>query len=57
MKACFQAAGWTLHVKKVDDNTWGDGTVMDQFPSEGTDVNAKDPGTIELSVSTGNPPQ
>ncbi|MFZ4234917.1 protein kinase domain-containing protein [Streptomyces murinus] len=57
VKACFQAAGWTLHVKKVDDNTWGDGTVMDQFPSEGTDVNAKDPGTIELSVSTGNPPQ
>ncbi|MER8113721.1 protein kinase [Streptomyces sp. NPDC094031] len=57
VKACFQAAGWTLHVKKVDDNTWGDGTVMDQFPSEGTDVNAKNPGTIELSVSTGNPPQ
>ncbi|MET8609220.1 protein kinase domain-containing protein [Streptomyces misionensis] len=57
VKACFQAAGWQLKVKKVDDNTWGDGTVMDQFPSEGTDVNAKDPGTIELSVSTGNPPQ
>ncbi|MFH8339456.1 protein kinase [Streptomyces sp. AM6-12] len=57
VKACFQAAGWTLQVKKVDDNTWGDGTVLDQFPSEGTDVNAKDPGTIELSVSTGNPPQ
>ncbi|GLX49935.1 serine/threonine-protein kinase PksC [Streptomyces hygroscopicus subsp. hygroscopicus] len=57
VKACFQAAGWQLHVKKVDDNTWGDGTVLDQFPSEGTDVNAKDPGTIELSVSTGNPPQ
>ncbi|MET8719885.1 protein kinase domain-containing protein [Streptomyces misionensis] len=57
VKACFQSAGWQLKVKKVDDNTWGDGTVMDQFPSEGTDVNAKDPGTIELSVSTGNPPQ
>ncbi|TWV45025.1 protein kinase [Streptomyces misionensis] len=57
VKACFQAAGWQLKVKKVDDNTWGDGTVMDQFPSQGTDVNAKDPGTIELSVSTGNPPQ
>ncbi|MFF5405365.1 protein kinase [Streptomyces misionensis] len=57
VKACFQAAGWQLKVKKVDDNTWGDGTVMDQFPSQGTDVSAKDPGTIELSVSTGNPPQ
>jgi serine/threonine protein kinase len=57
VKACFQAAGWQYHIKRVDDNTWGDGTVLDQFPSEGADVDAKHPGNIELSVSTGNPPQ
>ncbi|MGW2489520.1 protein kinase domain-containing protein [Streptomyces sp. NPDC001606] len=57
VKACFQAAGWMMNIKKVDNNTWGDGTVLDQFPSQGSDVDKKDPGTIELSVSTGNPPQ
>ncbi|MGW4564305.1 protein kinase domain-containing protein [Streptomyces sp. NPDC004561] len=57
VKACFQAAGWQWTIKHVDDNTWGQGTVLDQFPSEGTDVDAKNPGKIELSVSTGNPPQ
>ncbi|WEO96372.1 protein kinase [Streptomyces sp. FXJ1.172] len=57
VKACFQAAGWQYKVKTEDDNTWGDGTVLDQFPSADTGVDKKDPGTIELTVSTGNPPQ
>ncbi|WMD02942.1 protein kinase [Streptomyces sp. FXY-T5] len=56
VKACLQAAGWRLNEKKVDENTYGDGTVMNQFPSADTDVDPEDMPEIELSVSTGNPP-
>ncbi|GGW53775.1 serine/threonine-protein kinase PksC [Streptomyces galilaeus] len=56
VKACFQAAGWTIKEKDLDENTYGDGTVMNQFPSAGTDVDPEDMPEIELSVSTGNPP-
>lgn len=55
VKECFQAAGWTIKITKVDENTYGDGAVMDQFPSAGTDVDPKDMPEIELKVSTGNP--
>ncbi|MFF7354979.1 MULTISPECIES: Stk1 family PASTA domain-containing Ser/Thr kinase [Streptomyces] len=55
VKDCIQAAGWKIKVDKQDDNTWGDGTVLNQFPSQGSDVSQKDPGTIEVTVSTGNP--
>ncbi|MET9501792.1 protein kinase [Streptomyces sp. NPDC006622] len=55
VKSCFQAAGWNIKEKDVDENTYGDGTVMDQFPSAGTDVDPKDMPEIELSISTGNP--
>ncbi|MFF8591770.1 protein kinase [Streptomyces sp. NPDC015220] len=57
VKTCLQAAGWRLSVKYQDDNTWGDGTVLNQFPAADTDVDPKEMPTIELSVSTGNPPQ
>ncbi|MGP4084112.1 protein kinase domain-containing protein [Streptomyces sp. KR55] len=56
VKACLQAAGWQMSIKDVDENTYGDGTVMDQFPSAGKDVDPQDMPEIELSVSTGNPP-
>ncbi|MFD5227804.1 protein kinase [Streptomyces qaidamensis] len=56
VKACLQAAGWELNEKKVDENTYGDGTVMNQFPSADTDVDPEEMPEIELSVSTGNPP-
>ncbi|MGX1271193.1 protein kinase domain-containing protein [Streptomyces phaeoluteigriseus] len=56
VKACFQAAGWSIKEKDLDENTYGDGTVMNQFPSAGTDVDPEDMPEIELSVSTGNPP-
>ncbi|WP_432117283.1 protein kinase domain-containing protein [Streptomyces sp. bgisy032] len=56
VKACLQAAGWQLTIKDVDENTYGDGTVMNQFPSADADVDPKDMPKIELSVSTGNPP-
>ncbi|WP_432019287.1 protein kinase domain-containing protein [Streptomyces sp. 1222.5] len=58
VKQCLQAAGWDWTIKHVDENTWGEDTVIDQFPSEGTDVASKELGKnekIELSVSTGNP--
>ncbi|MFE1249011.1 protein kinase [Streptomyces sp. NPDC058741] len=56
VKACLQAAGWQVTTKDVDENTYGDGTVMNQFPSADTDVDPEDMPKIELSVSTGNPP-
>ncbi|MEU9340493.1 protein kinase [Streptomyces sp. NPDC048278] len=55
VKECFQAAGWKMKITDVDENTYGDGTIMDQFPTSGTDVDPKDVPTIELKVSTGNP--
>ncbi|MFJ2828743.1 protein kinase [Streptomyces sp. NPDC087263] len=55
VKSCFQAAGWQMKIEYVDENTYGEGTVMDQFPSEGTDVDPKDMPEIELKVSTGDP--
>ncbi|GAB2469950.1 protein kinase domain-containing protein [Streptomyces incanus] len=56
VKECFQAAGWDLDVRNVDENTYGEGTVMNQFPAAGTDVDPKDMPKIQLDVSTGNPP-
>jgi len=55
VKSCFQAAGWQMKTVPVDENTYGEGTVMDQFPAKGTDVDPKDMPEIELKVSTGNP--
>ncbi|MGY6023931.1 protein kinase domain-containing protein [Streptomyces spinosirectus] len=56
VKECLQAAGWQLKIKKVDENTYGEGTVIDQFPSAQTDLDPKNMPQIELSVSSGNPP-
>ncbi|MGW8062202.1 protein kinase domain-containing protein [Streptomyces ziwulingensis] len=56
VKECFQAAGWTMEVVEVDENTYGEGSVRDQFPTPGTDVDPKDMPEIQLKVSTGNPP-
>ncbi|MEV5548199.1 protein kinase [Streptomyces sp. NPDC052309] len=56
VKECFQAAGWTMKVVNVDENTYGEGSIRDQFPAPGTDVDPKDMPEIQLKVSTGNPP-
>ncbi|WP_328341057.1 protein kinase [Streptomyces violaceus] len=56
VKTCAQAAGWQVSTKNVDENTYGQGTVMNQFPSKDTDVDPDDMPVIELNVSTGNPP-
>jgi serine/threonine protein kinase len=55
VKSCFQAAGWQMKIKDVDENTFGEGMVMDQFPAPGTDVDPKKMPEIQLSVSTGDP--
>ncbi|CAL9490577.1 serine/threonine protein kinase [Streptomyces sp. DH-12] len=58
VKACFQAAGWggNLKIVEVDENTYGEGSVREQFPPAGTDVDPEDMPQITLKVSTGNPP-
>ncbi|MFD8202675.1 protein kinase domain-containing protein [Streptomyces sp. NPDC003470] len=56
VKECFQAAGWTMKIVDVDENTYGEGSVRDQFPEAGTDVDPKNMPEIQLKVSTGNPP-
>ncbi|AWW38567.1 protein kinase domain-containing protein [Streptomyces cadmiisoli] len=56
VKECFQAAGWHLKEVEVDENTYGEGSVREQFPPAGTDVDPEDMPEITLKVSTGNPP-
>ncbi|MET8247479.1 protein kinase [Streptomyces sp. NPDC005202] len=56
VKECLQAAGWQVKIVPVDENTYGEGTVMNQFPAADTDVDPKNMPEIQLDVSTGNPP-
>ncbi|MFE1507467.1 protein kinase [Streptomyces sp. NPDC058726] len=57
VKECFQAAGWgDIKIIEVDENTYGEGSVREQFPPAGTDVDPEDMPEITLKVSTGNPP-
>ncbi|MFF8610621.1 protein kinase [Streptomyces sp. NPDC015346] len=57
VKACVQAAGWKIMTQTpVDEATYGEGTVLEQYPPAGED--ATDEGAeFTLKVSTGNPPQ
>ncbi|MEU9731025.1 protein kinase [Streptomyces sp. NPDC048002] len=55
VRACARAAGWQVEPNDVDENTWGEDTVMGQFPEKGTDIDPENPPTIKLNVSTGNP--
>ncbi|MGC9501556.1 protein kinase domain-containing protein [Streptomyces sp. WG7] len=56
VKECFNAAGWPMEIVEVDENTYGEGSIRDQFPQPGTDVDPDDMPTIQLKVSTGKPP-
>ncbi|MZE54449.1 protein kinase [Streptomyces sp. SID5770] len=57
VKDCVQAAGWKIKVETpVDESTYGEGTVLEQYPPSGTDITAKD-AEFTLQISTGNPPQ
>ncbi|WP_077796315.1 protein kinase [Streptomyces sp. JHA26] len=55
VKECFKAAGWTMKIVPVDENTYGEGSVREQFPIAGTDVDPENMPQIQLKVSTGNP--
>ncbi|TQL21388.1 protein kinase domain-containing protein [Streptomyces sp. SLBN-134] len=57
VKECMQAAGWgDFKIVKVDENTYGEGSIREQFPPAGTDVDPEDMPEITFKVSTGNPP-
>ncbi|MGI5376793.1 protein kinase domain-containing protein [Streptomyces sp. CA-251387] len=52
---CLDAAGWEYEKKDVNENTFGQGTVMRQTPKAREDFDPDDPPTITFEVSTGNP--
>ena len=57
VKACIQAAGWKITKQTpVDENTYGEGTVLSQYPPAGADA-SEDSAEFTLEISTGNPPQ
>ncbi|MFE7586655.1 protein kinase [Streptomyces gardneri] len=57
VKACVQAAGWKIMTETpVDESTYGEGTVLEQYPPAGEDITDED-AEFTLKISTGNPPQ
>ncbi|MBT2438667.1 serine/threonine protein kinase [Streptomyces sp. ISL-36] len=57
VKACIQAAGWKIMTQTpVDEATYGEGTVLEQYPPAGEDATTEN-AEFTLKVSTGNPPQ
>ncbi|MEU2505202.1 protein kinase [Streptomyces sp. NPDC007863] len=57
VKDCLRAAGWkTVKEIPVNENTYGEGTVLQQYPKAGTDISAKD-AEFTLDISTGDPQQ
>ncbi|MGA5450277.1 protein kinase domain-containing protein [Streptomyces umbrinus] len=55
VKACLQAAGWQYESQPVDENAYGQDTVMSQIPAADADVDPESMPKIQLYVSTGNP--
>ncbi|MCZ4511518.1 protein kinase [Streptomyces sp. ActVer] len=55
VKTCLQAAGWQYESQPVDENAYGQDTVMSQIPAADADVDPKSMPKIQLYVSTGNP--
>ncbi|MFF8599344.1 protein kinase [Streptomyces sp. NPDC015232] len=57
VKDCLQAAGWKIKSESsVDESTYGQGTVMTQYPRQGTEISKSD-AEFDFQISTGNPPQ
>jgi eukaryotic-like serine/threonine-protein kinase len=52
---CLQSAGWKYDKNKVDENTWGENTVLRQSPKAGTDFDPDNAPDIQFDISTGNP--
>jgi beta-lactam-binding protein with PASTA domain len=55
VEACLKAADWKYTKKDVDENTFGQGSVLRQSPKVGEDIDPDNPPTITFEVSTGNP--
>ncbi|MFI1481677.1 protein kinase [Streptomyces sp. NPDC020747] len=55
VKTCLQAAGWRYENQPVDENAYGQNTVMSQIPAADSDVDPKNMPKIQLYVSTGDP--
>ncbi|MFF3774528.1 protein kinase [Streptomyces sp. NPDC002232] len=57
VKDCVRAAGWKIMTQTpVDESTYGEGTVLEQYPPAGEDITDED-AEFTLKISTGNPPQ
>ncbi|MGQ4486499.1 protein kinase [Streptomyces sp. 372A] len=54
VRACADAAGWTLKVKKVAGNAYAEDQVINQFPSSGAAV-SETGAHFELEIATGDP--
>ncbi|MFE1343911.1 protein kinase [Streptomyces sp. NPDC058757] len=55
VKDCIRAAGWKIKKQNpTDENTYGEDTVLGQYPPAGEDIAAKD-AEFTLEISTGNP--
>ncbi|MGI5456328.1 protein kinase domain-containing protein [Streptomyces sp. CA-249302] len=54
VKDCLTAAGWSVKVEDIDENTYGEGSVIEQSPEAGEDADPDDV-QVTLKVSTGNP--
>ncbi|MEU2247556.1 protein kinase [Streptomyces sp. NPDC019224] len=54
VRACADAAGWTLKVKKVPGNAYAEDQVINQFPSSGAAV-SETGAHFELEIATGDP--
>ncbi|GHC75608.1 protein kinase domain-containing protein [Streptomyces flavofungini] len=52
--SCLQAAGWHYDKNKVDENTYGEDTIMRTVPKAGEDLDPKNVD-IQFDISTGNP--
>ncbi|MEU5887875.1 protein kinase [Streptomyces sp. NPDC047461] len=55
VKQCLQAAGWHYDANDYPESTYGQGTIMKQFPKAGTDFDPKNPPDMQFDVSTGVP--
>ncbi|MPY58175.1 protein kinase domain-containing protein [Streptomyces spongiae] len=55
VKKCLQAAGWRYKTEDIDENTYGEDTVMEQYPTTDDNVDPDEMPTIILKVSTGDP--
>lgn len=54
VKACIRAAGWKYDPKPRDEAVYGEGTVVEQHPSDGTEIDPTKT-TFTLWISTGDP--